>query len=93
MPDLSFFILCIYVYLLFSMDQGLQIKASYLILSYLILSYLILSYLIMPVVADAPQNMEIWPNPDSFEGEILLLQVGDYVNCTASGRPTPNYNW
>jgi len=45
------------------------------------------------LVEHAAQQIQIYPNPDAVENEILQLYTGDHVNCSALGRPTPEYYW
>ena len=37
--------------------------------------------------------MTITPNPDDAPVGILQMSVGEFINCSADGRPEPTYNW
>lgn len=43
--------------------------------------------------ADAPTNIQTDPNPEDFEGSILILVAGDLITCSAEGNPDPQYSW
>lgn len=45
------------------------------------------------VHVDGVVNMTIQPNPDDAPDGILQMTVGEFINCSADGRPEPNYNW
>ena len=38
--------------------------------------------------------MRIFPDPDNVpDGQVMNLYVGQTLNCTASGRPDPEFFW
>ncbi len=42
--------------------------------------------------ADGPTGIEIHLDPGDGETPVSV-GTGEYINCSASGRPTPNYHW
>lgn len=45
------------------------------------------------MVLHAVTNVMIHPDPDNAVGGKINVDIGDQINCTASGRPAPTYYW
>ncbi|ELU11513.1 hypothetical protein CAPTEDRAFT_212178 [Capitella teleta] len=45
------------------------------------------------VIVYAPTNIQIYPDPDSFDDQIVRLAVGEEIIFTADGNPAPTYTW
>ncbi len=44
------------------------------------------------IPTDGPTGIEIHPDPGDGETPVSV-GAGEYIKCSGSGRPTPNYHW
>ena len=42
---------------------------------------------------DSIKDVELQPNPDDAPAGILQMEVGEFITCSADGRPDPTYSW